>query len=319
MHVIIDQYQELFMTPSTTSYVLDPARLFALDRLDLLDSPPEPAYDRLTALTARLLHVPVALISLVDRDRQFFKSQVGLAEPWASARQTPLSHSFCQYVVSEQAPLVVTDARNHPLLADNLAIPDLGVIAYAGVPLRSPEGEVIGSFCAIDTQPRVWTAEELAILEDLNQAVMTEIMLRDKIHALQEMEAQRLELQDQLLLTNKALLDDLSLPLLTVAEGVSLLLLRGAFDSYRVRQLRDKLTTLLASAGLATLVLDLEGMRDDDQQLAATLLAAPRVQEQKIRLILIAPPPELVARLEQAGCAPSVYATAASAIAELVR
>ncbi|MBV9786664.1 MAG: GAF domain-containing protein, partial [Chloroflexi bacterium] len=147
------------VTSLSTSYLLDPARLFALDRLDLLDSPPEPAYDRLTNMAVRLLNVPVALMTLVDRDRQFFKSQVGLGEPWASARETPLSHSFCQYVVAQQKQLVVADARNDAVLATNLAIPDLGVIAYAGVPLRSPDGAVIGSFCAIDTQPRVWTDE----------------------------------------------------------------------------------------------------------------------------------------------------------------
>jgi GAF domain-containing protein len=306
------------VTSSPPSYVLDPARLFALDRLDLLDTPPEPAYDRLTALAARLLGVPVALISLVDHDRQFFKSQVGLAEPWASARQTPLSHSFCQYVVAEQMPLIVADAREHPVLADNLAIPDLGVIAYAGVPLRSPDGEVIGSFCAIDTQPRVWKAEELSILEDLNQALMTELVLRDKVHALQEMEAQRIELHDELLLMQKALLDTLSLPLLTVADGVVVLLLRGVIDSYRAQQLSEKIEDLHGNVN--TLILDLEGMLPDDGKLATVIIdAVPRLQEQGIRLLLSAPQPELEAWLQQAGLDVSSYPTFAKAIAQLTR
>lgn len=306
------------MTNARSSYVLDPERLFALDRLDLLDSPPEPAYDRLTRLVARLLDVPVALVSLVGHDRQFFKSHMGLAEPWASARETPLSHSFCQYVVSEQVPLVVTDARNDPLLADNLAIPDLGVIAYAGVPLRSPDGEVIGSFCAIDTQPRVWTAEDLATLEDLNQAVMTEIALRDKIRALQELEARRIEVQDELVLAHKALLDELSSPLLMVAEAVALISLRGEIDRYRARQLRATLDALLSSGAPGTLILDLEGVVSADEELMNAMLdAASWLREHGTRLILSAPQQDLVDRFKQAGHAVSCYPTIARAFAAL--
>jgi len=156
----------------------DPSRLDALRRTALLDSPPEASFDRLTRLAARLLHVPVALISLVDDRRQFFKSQSGLSEPWATGRQTPLSHSFCQHVVSSGEPLIVDDANLHPLVRDNLAVADLGVVAYAGVPLFSPEGHVLGSFCAIDTQPRNWTPEEIDGLKDLAASVMSEIGLK---------------------------------------------------------------------------------------------------------------------------------------------
>lgn len=81
--------------------------------------------------------VPVALISLVDEDRQFFVSQQGLPEPWAKARQTPLSHSFCQHVVATGDPLIVSDARENPLVCGNLAIRDLNVIAYLGLSRRS--------------------------------------------------------------------------------------------------------------------------------------------------------------------------------------
>lgn len=306
------------MTSLSTSYLLDPARLFALDRLDLLDSPPEPAYDRLTNMAARLLNVPVALMTLVDRDRQFFKSQVGLGEPWASARETPLSHSFCQYVVAQQQQLVVADARNDAVLASNLAIPDLGVIAYAGVPLRSPDGVVIGSFCAIDTQPRVWTEEELALLEDLNHAVMTEIALHDKIRSLQEIEAQRLELQDELLLANKALLDELSFPVLVVAEGVALIPLRGTLDRYRAQQLTNKLYDLLNTTKLATLILDLEATPDASAALV-TLLAdlVPQLSERRVQLILTGPQPELMNQLGQAGHMPLCYPALAEAFAAL--
>jgi GAF domain-containing protein len=100
----------------------DVTRLRAFERLDalrstgLLDSPAEEAFDRLTRLAARLLRVPVALVSLVDEDRQFFKSCFGLPEPLATQRETPLSHSFCQHVVNLEDLLVAGDAREHPLL-----------------------------------------------------------------------------------------------------------------------------------------------------------------------------------------------------------
>ncbi|MBV9592481.1 MAG: SpoIIE family protein phosphatase, partial [Actinobacteria bacterium] len=99
-------------------------------------------------------------------------------EPWQSDRQTPLTHSFCQYVVRDGRPLVIEDARLDERLRDNLAITDLGVVAYAGFPLRDATGQVVGSLCAIDTQPRGWTPAQLSILEDLAHAASTELQLQ---------------------------------------------------------------------------------------------------------------------------------------------
>ena len=156
----------------------DPARLDALRAADLLDGGSEVAFDRFTRLAAVVLNAPVALVSLVDADRQFFKSCVGLPEPWASTRQTPLSHSFCQHAVTSREPLVVEDARQHPLVKDNHAIRDLGVVAYLGVPLITSGGHALGSFCVIDSQPRRWTEREVGVVRDLTAAVVTEIELR---------------------------------------------------------------------------------------------------------------------------------------------
>jgi PAS domain S-box-containing protein len=161
-----------------TTALHDPARLQALRRTKLLDSIAEEEFDRLVRLAVRVLRVPVALVSLVDSERQFFKSCLGLGEPWASQRETPLSHSFCQHAVISREPLIIEDSRKHPLVHDNLAIPDLNVIAYAGIPLITRDGAALGSFCAIDTVPRAWSDDEIAILKDLAAAVMTEIELR---------------------------------------------------------------------------------------------------------------------------------------------
>jgi hypothetical protein len=154
-----------------------PARLRALQRTHLLDSGAEDRFDRLTRLTATVLNVPVALVSLVDADRQYFKSCLGLGQPWATERETPLSHSFCQHVVAARRPLLVTDAREHPVLKTNAAIRDLGVIAYAGAPLITPDGHVLGTLCAIDHTPRHWTPEQAGILRDLAGSVLSEIQL----------------------------------------------------------------------------------------------------------------------------------------------
>ena len=165
--------------PDNLNQVLhDPERLAALVQLRLLDSPTEEAFDRLTRLATRVLGVPVSLVSLVDDRRQFFKSECGLPEPWASRRETALSDSFCQHVVGSGEPLVVEDARIHPLLRDNLAVRDLNVVAYLGIPLKTPEGHTVGSFCAIDTVPRIWSRAEQETMYDLAGSVMSEVALR---------------------------------------------------------------------------------------------------------------------------------------------
>ena len=147
--------------------VFDGERLAALRDTALLEGEPDDAFARLNRIAVELLGVPVSLVSLVDEDRQFFAGQVGLPEPWASFRETPLSHSFCQHVVNSGEPLVIDDARSDPLVSDNLAIRDLGVAAYAGMPLRMRDGNVLGSFCAIDASPRHWSERDLRILGDL--------------------------------------------------------------------------------------------------------------------------------------------------------
>lgn len=169
----------------------DPDRLAELAATGLLDSEPDESFDRLTRMVIRLLDVPVSLISLVDNRRQFFKSQHGLPAPVAEKRQTPLTHSFCQLVVKEGAPLAVTDAPNDPRVCDNLAIPDLGVIAYLGVPLITASGHILGSLCAIDTKPRQWTDDDQRLLIDVAAIVMTEIALTEEISRRRAAESQQ--------------------------------------------------------------------------------------------------------------------------------
>ncbi len=157
-----------------TDLIGDPGRLAALAESGLLDSPPEAGFDRVTRLVAEVLHVPVALFTLVTAERQVFKSSVGLGE----VRETPISHSFCRYVVDTGAPLEVVDARTHPKVHDNPAIEDFGIVSYLGMPLTTSTGERLGALCAIDHEPRQWTGRDHGVLEDLAGAAMAEVELR---------------------------------------------------------------------------------------------------------------------------------------------
>jgi two-component sensor histidine kinase len=156
----------------------DPARLASLKTSDLMDSLPEETFDRVIRLASRLTGAPVGLFSLVDETRQFFKAQAGLPDDVAETRQTPLSHSLCQYVVSRDAPLVVSDAGQSPLLRDNGAVRDLKVSAYLGVPIHAPDGQAIGSLCAIDTSSRDWSEDQIDSMHSLAAMVESELALR---------------------------------------------------------------------------------------------------------------------------------------------
>jgi len=155
-----------------------PERLAALVAEGLLDGGPEPIFDRFARVASCAADTPVALVSLVTDDRQYFAGMWGVTQPLADARQTPLSHSFCQHVVANAAPLIVSDARLDPVLCSNLAVVDHDVVAYAGFPIVTPEGHVLGSLCAIDDAPREWDPAHLDALSDIAVLVGNELERR---------------------------------------------------------------------------------------------------------------------------------------------
>ncbi|HZI67470.1 MAG TPA: sigma 54-interacting transcriptional regulator [Thermoanaerobaculia bacterium] len=172
-----------------THILEDEARLEALRQTSLLDSPPEEAFDRLTRLATAVLRVPVAIISLLDRDRQFIKSESGLSGSLEALRKTPLEHSFCKHPVGEGEPLVVADARKHPLIGGYPGVIELGLVAYAGIPLVTSEGHALGTFCVLDERPHDWTEEEIGILRVLATSTMSEIELRRLVGELRALTA----------------------------------------------------------------------------------------------------------------------------------
>jgi PAS domain S-box-containing protein len=149
-------------------------RLVALDRYHILDTLPEQVYDDLTQLAADICGTPIALISLVDKDRQWFKSRVGL-----EATETPRDISFCGHAVAAKATLNIPDARQDPRFADNpLVASDPNIRFYAGVPLITHDNFALGTLCAIDTQTRNLTDTQIRQLETLSRLVINQLELR---------------------------------------------------------------------------------------------------------------------------------------------
>lgn len=150
------------MTPAPIP-VDEDARLNALRDLLLLDTPPEERYDRLARFAAEQLDMPIALLSLVDGQRQWFKSRVGV-EITEAARDT----SFCGHAIMKNELFVVEDASRDPRFSDNpMVVGDPHIRFYAGAPLSCPQGHHIGTLCVIDTVPRTLGAVELSILDAL--------------------------------------------------------------------------------------------------------------------------------------------------------
>jgi two-component sensor histidine kinase len=150
-------------------------RLRTLREYRIMDTAPEPAFDRVTKLVADLFDAPIALVSLVDDCRQWFKSSYGL-----DVAETHRDISFCQYAVIDERPVVVPDAREDARFAENpLVTGDPFIRFYAGVPLRAYNGAVLGTLCIIDRAPRpALDARELERLEDFAAIIMAEADLR---------------------------------------------------------------------------------------------------------------------------------------------
>ena len=156
----------------------DPERLAALRASALAGEVDLEALERISRLVARLLRVPTALVNLVEDGEQRTVAGVSSIERFGTSGTTSLDRSFCHNVVTGGAAFVVSDARGDERVADHLAVTEGGVLAYYGVPLRAPGGEVLGALCAVDEQPRGWTAEDSQAMEDLGAIIADELDLR---------------------------------------------------------------------------------------------------------------------------------------------
>jgi methylmalonyl-CoA mutase cobalamin-binding subunit len=155
-------------------------RLEELARLRLANGTPEEVFDRITKKLVRVFEVPIALITFIDRDHQWFKSQVGLPEDIAEAQQTSRKLSVCGHMIANDELLVVEDLSRDGRFANNPLVKERGLRFYAGVPLRS-NNLPIGSLCILDVKPRRMTEREKRLLEVIGEDVMEEIKRRDNV------------------------------------------------------------------------------------------------------------------------------------------
>jgi phosphoribosyl 1,2-cyclic phosphodiesterase/CheY-like chemotaxis protein len=146
-------------------------RLDALHALRVLDTPPEERFDRYTRIAAGLFDVPIAMVSLIDRDRQWFKSRQGF-----HATETPRETAFCAHTILDRHVLQVPDALQDPRFADNPVVAGPPRVRfYAGAPLAAPDGSLVGSLCVIDKRPRQLDSQQLTLLRDLADLVEAEL------------------------------------------------------------------------------------------------------------------------------------------------
>jgi methylmalonyl-CoA mutase cobalamin-binding subunit len=153
-------------------------RLAELTGLNLLDTPTEAEFDRVTERLTKLFKVPIALLTLIDKDRQWFKSQTGLPTDLAEARCTSRDISLCGHVIANDEMLIVRDLARDPRFANNPFVKERGLRFYAGVPLRGPNGFPIGTLTILDTKPREITSQEQDLLEMIAGDVMEQIKRR---------------------------------------------------------------------------------------------------------------------------------------------
>ena len=173
----------------------EPERIAALHGLGILDTPPDERFDRITRTAKRLFGVEIVLISLVDVNRQWFKSCIGLPE-----RETPRAISFCAHAILSDDILVIPDAREDPRVATNSNVTGPPYIRfYAGKPLRGPSGHNLGTLCVVDTSPREFSQEDRAALADLAaiaEAEFEAVLLREAVVDLHVAEAQLRAIMD---------------------------------------------------------------------------------------------------------------------------
>jgi GAF domain-containing protein len=159
-------------------------RIRELKRLQLENTAPEEAFDRIIQTAEHIFQVPVALMSVITKDRQWFKSSTGLPAELLHTKSTPREISFCQHVVARKSPLIVEDTLQDDFFKDNPLVKSIGIRFYAGVPIFSSNCYILGTICIIDTKPRVFDKKDIMVLRNLGAWTTSELELRETRHLL---------------------------------------------------------------------------------------------------------------------------------------
>jgi len=214
----------------------DIERLSALQKTGLLDTPTEARFDRLTRLASNALGTEIALISLIDQDRQWFKSKQGL-----DVSETPLEQAFCHHAIQADEVMVVNNAKADARFVQNpLVIGEPNIAFYAGAPLITKDGHALGTLCVIDSKPRPdFSEEDQQILSDIAASVMTEI----------EANAQT-QIIDDLNIINEELQHRMGNMYAHVSSLITLMGRKGMSQEDFARRLRGRITTLAQTQAL---------------------------------------------------------------------
>ena len=212
------------------------SRISVLKATGLLDSLPEKRFDRITRLASRALGTEIALISLIDQDRQWFKSKQGL-----DVSATPRDQAFCDHAIKSPDVMVVPDAKDDPRFVDNpLVTGDPNISFYAGAPLITKDGHPLGTLCVIDSKSRFdFSAEDSQILSDLAASVMTEIEATTQSQII-----------DDLNVVNEELQHRMGNMYAHVSSLISLMSRSGGNQKDFANRLRERITTLAQTQAL---------------------------------------------------------------------
>ena len=169
-------------TPASTQKLDEEGRLKTLEKYAILDSEPERAFDDLVLLATQVCGTPIALITLIDEDRQWFKSKVGI-----SISETPRDIAFCAKAIQQSSVFVVPDASKDERFKHNpFVVNEPNVRFYAGAPLMTEDGYALGTLCVIDCKPREFSADQTDALMALSRLAMAQLEFRRNLKLLKE-------------------------------------------------------------------------------------------------------------------------------------